>query len=179
MRRTGCDSHVNGSNDESLTSAGVTSSTRFRKVRRIHRGASVGRPEDIVYAMVRSTVGHTLGSATHGKAVITVGERRNPVGRQVIAQGETLIAVASAQVVMETRAAFTRDAGSFGARIKCSPWQSLHTGAPETPFFMACPCTLSRYVFAMTLWHCPQVVGILKWLTLERASCEGKIPWLP
>jgi hypothetical protein len=95
MRRANCNSHVNRSDDESFARTGVTGSASFWKVRGIHRGARVGRTEDVVHSMAGSTVGHALGSAAHGEAVITVGERRNPVGGQVVAQGQALIAVAA------------------------------------------------------------------------------------
>ena len=95
MRGTGRGPHVHRPNDEVLTRAGVTSSARLRKVRGIHRGARVGRPEDIVHSVAGSTVGHALRSASHGQTVIAVGERRNSVGRQIVAQRQAFIAVAS------------------------------------------------------------------------------------
>src|SRR5258708_6739735 len=37
------------------------------------------------------------------------------------------------------------------------PWQSVQSGASWTPALMAWPCTLSRNVLAISLWHVPQV----------------------
>jgi NADPH-dependent glutamate synthase beta subunit-like oxidoreductase len=48
-----------------------------------------------VYAMARSAVGNTLGTASHGKTVVAVRVRRNTIGGQVVTQRQAFIAVAS------------------------------------------------------------------------------------
>ncbi len=45
-------------------------------------------------------------------------------------------------VTLETRAGFTSEPGSDGARMACSPWQSVQTGAPGTLSATALPWTL-------------------------------------
>jgi len=43
-----------------------------------------------------SAIGHTLRSAPHSQSVIAVGERRDAIGREVVAERKALVAVASA-----------------------------------------------------------------------------------
>ena len=42
------------------------------------------------------------------------------------------------------------------------PWQSVHTGACQLPFAIACPWMLWLNSFAIASWHCPHVVGHIK-----------------
>src|ERR1019366_6679133 len=75
-------------------------------------------------------------------------------------------------------AAFTGEASLVCLRIRCSPWQSVHSGACVTPRASACPCTLARYCPATLLWHMSQVSG-----TAARNACDPgassscALPW--
>jgi hypothetical protein len=56
-------------------------------------------------------------------------------------------------------AAFTGEAALVCLMMLCSPWQSVHRGAWETPLASACPWMLARYWSTTSLWHMPQVSG--------------------
>jgi len=115
--------------------------------------------EDIVHAMAGSTVGHNLRPAAHGKAVVAIGKGRNAVGGQVVAQCQAFIVVAAPAGSHRYTDAFTSEPCSFGARIKCSPWQSTHTGAPDTPFSWLVRAHFPNTFLAISVWHCRRLRG--------------------
>lgn len=55
--------------------------------------------------------------------------------------------------VLETVSGATRDFGARVAVIPCSPWQSVHVGAANTPRETAPPCTLSWNCAASSSWQ--------------------------
>src|SRR5579863_1709390 len=73
----------------------VTISAGLSKVGRIDGRASIGRTENVVDAVAGCAVGDTLRTSTQRKAVIAIGERRDTIGGQIVAQGQTFIAVAT------------------------------------------------------------------------------------
>ncbi len=112
----------------------------FAEVGGIHRRARIGGPENIVNAVARSAVRCRQVPALQRQAMITVRIRRHAVCRQDhTASPCARCAWQRPQVSAETLAAFTGEAGFFGSRIRCSPWQSTQTGASFTPALTASP----------------------------------------
>ena len=74
------------------------------------------------------------------------------------------------QVTLETRAGFTSEPGSAGARIACSPWQSVQTGAPASPRETASPWMLPANALWTSSWHWPQVSGTFQRLMRDAVS---------
>src|ERR1035438_9879956 len=74
--------------------------------------------------------------------------------------------------------AYTGEAVLLGARMECSPWQSVQSGACVMPLASACPWTLVRNCPATSLWHIPQVSGTFCRNSADLGRCSScAAPW--
>ena len=74
----------------------------------------------------------------------------------------------------------TEDWGSLMARIVCSPWQVVHTGASLIPAETARPWMLCRKTPRTLAWQRPQVSGTFlqkTLLALLAGPCKSCEPW--
>jgi hypothetical protein len=61
----------------------------------------------------------------------------------------------------------------------CAVWQSVQTGAPESPAASFWPWMLVAYVSEMPSWQRPQVWATCARLAVERGSEVGRTAWYP
>src|SRR5215217_4095930 len=74
------------------------------------------------------------------------------------------------QVMAGRLEAKTGEPGSFTERMRCSPWQSVQTGASSVPWATAWPWTLAWKAFSMPAWQVPQVSGTFWRFTFDFGS---------
>jgi len=83
------------------------------------------------------------------------------------------------QTRVETLAAATGERGSFGARMLCSPWQSVHAGASLLPLRIAAPWTLAVNFRFSEGWQGAQTCWTRILLTKEDVSMPRRSSCAP